>query len=337
MEVPSVQFWSTCVKTGVVTHMSTGAGDDVLNLRMACLGEAPADGSRTVLFCAAQNKPKAPICILREGSCENQALELKFPGSTKISFSLGGTNPSPVHLSGFIEPLIEMSFGDDEPNAPTEEVASSKPVAEIIKEEQIQVGSKRAAPKASEQDEPPKKKMKDQHKEQEEEKKQEEVVVEDANVSQQPPAEKVETVKESAEEGTQSSQMSTPGSQKKKKGKKKKKRKKFTFDDKGLGVRVTKQGKGPAARKGDTVRVRYIGQLEDDTIFDKNLGEGLVVKLGAGDVIKGWDLGLQGIKVHEKRKMIIPSKLAYGEEGDGKIPANSELWFTLECIELVKA
>jgi len=335
MEVPSVQFWSACVKTGAVTHMSTGAGDDVLNLRMACLGEAPADGSRTVLFCAAENKPKAPICILREGSCENQAMELKFPGSTKISFSLGGTNPSPVHLSGFIEPLIEMSFGDDEPNTATE---SSKPAAEIVMEEQIQVGSKRAAPKASEQDEPPKKKMKEQPKEQEEEKKVEEdaVVVESANISQQPPAEKLETVKKSVEEGSQKSQMSTPGSQKKKKGKKQKKRKKFTFNN-GLGVRVTKQGKGPAAGKGDTVRVRYIGQLEDDTIFDKNLGEGLVIQLGKGDVIKGLDLGLQGIKAHEKRKMIIPSKLAYGEEGDEKIPANAELWFTLECLELIKA
>lgn len=169
MEIPSVQFWSTCVKTGVVTHMSTGAQDDVLNLRMACLGEAtPADGSRTVLFCAAQGKPKAPVCILREGSCENQALDLKFPGSTKISFSLGGTNPSPVYLSGFIEPLIDMStFQDDEPSSVMEEVEPSKPVAE----EQTQVGSKRAAPTASEQDTPPKKKKKEEPKEQEEEKK----------------------------------------------------------------------------------------------------------------------------------------------------------------------
>lgn len=310
MEVPSIQFWSASVKNGTVTHMSTGAQDDVLNLRMACLGDNPQKDSRTVLYCALQSKPKAPICILREGLFENQAIDLKFPGSTKLSFSLGGTNPSPVHLSGFIEPLIDVaSFQDEEPGVPMVEV---EPPSQEPTEQKI--GSKRSASAALEEDESPKKKMKETVVEAAEEKKQEE---EDVVVP--------------------NSQKSTPGSQKKKKGgKKKKKRKKFTFNGQGVGIRTTKEGKGPGAKKGDAVRVRYIGQLADDTIFDKNLAEGLVVNLGKGDVIKGWEIGLEGLKENEKRKIIVPSELAYGEEGDEKIPANSELWFTLECVELFK-
>jgi len=319
MEVPSLQFWSACVKTGAVTHMSTGSEEDVLNVRMACLGEAPQKDSRTVLFCAAQNKEKSPVCILREGRFENQTLDLKFPGSTKVSFSLGGTNPSSVHLSGFIEPLLDMPDQDQAFEMESEESQQPAAVEELAK-----VGSKRAASHPSGDEEPPKKKIKETHVEAEEEKKSEEdvVVVEGASADEQSQVSNI-------------SQNSTPSSQKKK-SKKKKKRKKFTFDDQGVGIKTSKKGSGPGAEKGDYVRIRYIGQLEDDEIFDKNLGEGFDLTLGQGGVIKGWELGLQGIRLNEKRKIIVPSELGYGAEGDEKIPPNSELWFTCECLELNK-
>jgi len=323
--IPNIQFFSTCTKPGTVTHMSSGSKDDIVNLKIACFGEDVIRGSRTVLYCETQNKPKAPVCNLREGTCENVALDLRFAGATSVSFSLGGNNPSPIFLSGFIEPLIEtVGFSDEE---------------ELEEEAALPAGSKRSAPEPSVEDEPPKKKVKDtpKEKDEEEEKKQEEVSPEKTEkkseaepvVPCETPAKK-EAKTTPTEEKPKEKKKSTPNK------KKNKKRKKFTFHDNGVGIRTLKKGSDPAAKKGDTVRVRYIGQLENGEIFDKNLGEGFVVKLGGGEVIKGWETGLTGVRANEKRKLIIPADLAYGEEGDENIPPNSELWFTVECLEVLR-
>lgn len=70
-------------------------------------------------------------------------------------------------------------------------------------------------------------------------------------------------------------------------------------------------------------------------MFDKNLAEGLTLTLGRGEVIKGWDDGCQNIQLWEKRKIKIPSKLAYGKESINGIPANANLLYTVECIEVM--
>src|SRR5262249_43086837 len=71
---------------------------------------------------------------------------------------------------------------------------------------------------------------------------------------------------------------------------------------------------GTEAKKGDTVEVHYTGWLKNGTKFDssKDRDEAFSFKLGAGRVIKGWDEGVQGMKVGGKRKLIIPASLAYG-------------------------
>lgn len=119
--------------------------------------------------------------------------------------------------------------------------------------------------------------------------------------------------------------------------KKSKGKKKFMLQKSGLSIRIAKKGNGPKASKGDTLRVRYIGQLDNQekTVFDKNLTDGFVFSLGEGDVIKGWDEGCKDICVNEKRKLKIPSKLAYGKEGAGTILPNANLIFTIECIEII--
>ena len=79
--------------------------------------------------------------------------------------------------------------------------------------------------------------------------------------------------------------------------------------------------------------VYYIGQLaSNQSIFDKSLsGNGFSFTVGDGEVIKGWDMGLIGMKgVGSKRKLWIPPKLAYGNEEQEKIPKNSTLLFTIE-------
>jgi FKBP-type peptidyl-prolyl cis-trans isomerase len=100
-------------------------------------------------------------------------------------------------------------------------------------------------------------------------------------------------------------------------------------------------GTGAVAKAGDTVTVQYVGQLTNGTVFDasKNHGDqGFTFTLGAGQVIKGWDMGVAGMKEGGKRKLLIPASLAYGNQdvGNGLIPANSALIFEVELVKVGK-
>jgi FKBP-type peptidyl-prolyl cis-trans isomerase FkpA len=98
-----------------------------------------------------------------------------------------------------------------------------------------------------------------------------------------------------------------------------------------------KPGKGAAAKSGDTVRVHYTGTLLDGTKFDSSLdrGDPFEFTLGKGEVIKGWDEGVVGMKAGGKRKLTIPSEMAYGKRGSPpKIPPDAPLQFEIELIEI---
>lgn len=96
-------------------------------------------------------------------------------------------------------------------------------------------------------------------------------------------------------------------------------------------------GTGAEAKTGDSVKVHYTGTLTDGTKFDSSLDRGTPFEftLGAGDVIKGWDQGVVGMKVGGKRQLTIPPDLAYGERGAGGIiPPNATLIFEIELLEV---
>lgn len=98
-------------------------------------------------------------------------------------------------------------------------------------------------------------------------------------------------------------------------------------------------GDGAEAEEGMTVSVHYTGYLMDGKKFDSSLDrdEPLLFPLGAGRVIRGWDEGLIGMKVNQKRKLIIPAHLAYGDRGvPGVIPPGSELVFDVELVGTTK-
>jgi len=100
---------------------------------------------------------------------------------------------------------------------------------------------------------------------------------------------------------------------------------------------ILQPGTGEAAKTGDVVEVNYIGWLTNGTKFDSSYDHGQTFSftLGAGQVIQGWDMGVAGMKVGEKRRLTIPPKLAYGEQGAGSaIPPNATLIFEIELIKI---
>ncbi|MBW8310186.1 MAG: FKBP-type peptidyl-prolyl cis-trans isomerase [Candidatus Paracaedibacteraceae bacterium] len=100
-----------------------------------------------------------------------------------------------------------------------------------------------------------------------------------------------------------------------------------------------KIGDGDEAKAGQLVTVHYIGRLTDEkrTQFDssRDRGQPFRFMLGVGQVIKGWDQGVAGMKVGGKRKLVIPSELGYGARGAGAvIPPNATLEFDVELISV---
>lgn len=112
--------------------------------------------------------------------------------------------------------------------------------------------------------------------------------------------------------------------------------------DSGLRYEDLENGSGKEAVKGKTLSVHYTGWVNDDDEkghkFDSSLdrGQPFVFKLGAGQVIKGWDEGFEGMKVGGKRTLYIPSNMAYGARGipQAGIPANADLIFDVELVDV---
>jgi FKBP-type peptidyl-prolyl cis-trans isomerase len=98
-----------------------------------------------------------------------------------------------------------------------------------------------------------------------------------------------------------------------------------------------KVGTGAEATEGKTVEVQYTGTLTDGTKFDssRDRNEPFTFTLGAGQVIKGWDEGVKGMKEGGRRKLTVPPSLGYGAQGAGdKIPPNAVLIFDIELLKV---
>ena len=111
----------------------------------------------------------------------------------------------------------------------------------------------------------------------------------------------------------------------------------FEKTDSGLRYQIIQKGTGAKSAKGKNVSVHYKGQLEDGTVFDSSYHRKQPIDfvLGVGQVIKGWDEGLQLMNVGDKARLVIPSHLAYGSQGaGGVIPPDATLIFDVELMDV---
>jgi len=111
----------------------------------------------------------------------------------------------------------------------------------------------------------------------------------------------------------------------------------FNKTDSGLRYQIIQKGTGVKSEKGKNVSVHYKGQLEDGTVFDSSYQRKQPIDfvLGVGQVIKGWDEGLQLMQVGDKARLVIPSHLAYGSQGaGGVIPPDATLIFDVELMNV---
>ena len=110
-------------------------------------------------------------------------------------------------------------------------------------------------------------------------------------------------------------------------------------DVRDLKIEDTKVGTGEAVQEGNTVIAHYTGALAaNGVIFESSLdsGQPFSAPLKQGSLIEGWVKGIPGMKAGGKRRLIIPAKLAYGEQGSGEIPPNAPLVFDIELISFDK-
>lgn len=115
----------------------------------------------------------------------------------------------------------------------------------------------------------------------------------------------------------------------------------ITTTDSGLGIAILSEGEGVEAKSGDAVSVNYTGMLEDGTVFDSNVKEEFghvepfTFTLGQNLVIQGWEQGVLGMKIGEKRRLVIPAELGYGDRGAGAlIPPGATLVFEVELLKI---
>lgn len=110
-----------------------------------------------------------------------------------------------------------------------------------------------------------------------------------------------------------------------------------SFEIQGMKVEILKQGSGVGAKAGDYVTTHYTGTLQDGKEFDSSIKRNapFTFQLGQNRVIKGWDLGVVGMKVGETRKLTIPYELAYGADGfPPTIPQKATLTFVINLLAI---
>ncbi|KAG0167281.1 peptidylprolyl isomerase fpr4 [Apophysomyces sp. BC1015] len=339
-------------------------------IAMASLSDEVSDTIRSSL-CVKIDGKSFVLCSLTPEKVEQQTLDVTFVEGEEVTFSVKG--PNTIHLTGnytfddegsdMDDDDIDMmdlpngidrraaAYLDDEAEEDEEEDDEEEDEEEEEEEELVAKNNKKRPAKT--QEEQPAKKRKAEQK-QAEEKKQEELKKKQEEQKKQAELKKKQEeqkkqaeLKKKQEEQKKQAELKKKQEELKKKQEEQKKQAelKKKEDEKkskvvklpnGLVIEDVKVGTGAAAKSGQRIGMRYIGKLTNGKVFDKNVsGKPFSFMLGRGEVIKGWDIGVAGMKTGGERKLTIPAPLAYGKRGaPPDIPGNATLIFEIKLVNM---
>jgi len=290
------------------------------------------------------------LCALTPGKIEHAIINVTLDGETAFIFTATGKNK--VHLTGnYIRQMddaepsdSEGSFdSDDEDAYDLREVSSDVEMhpddldgfeSDASRFEEVDDEPAKASKRPRESDVADEQKAESAGKKTKKLKAEGGKAVSAPDTDATPKAEKQDKKKKDKKtEGVEKAQRAPEEGKEKKEGKGDKAPKKTIAG--GVVIQDVKVGTGPQAKKGNTVRMRYIGKLTNGKVFDKNVsGKPFTFHLGKGEVIKGWDEGIVGMQVGGERILSIPPNMAYGSKKQEGIPANSTLVFEVKLLEI---
>ncbi|CAO3610218.1 unnamed protein product [Cunninghamella blakesleeana] len=327
-------------------------------LTMASIGDITKNGARTSLRIKVDDREFC-LCSLTPGKLDQQLLDLIIVKGEEVALSITGENT--IHLTGnYLHEYDEEDEEDDEEynsdeldsdelDIPIEDeedededeldipagIDKAKVLAylngeidsdEMQSDSEEEIDAARIEEIEEEEEEKPTKKLSKK-----EQKKQKRAAEEQAE-EHAPKKTKVEQKK--ADEKKPKAEEKKPKVDEKKPAKQE--QKKVNKLPNGLIVEDVKVGDGQNVRNGARIGMRYIGKLTNGKVFDKNTsGKPFSFRLGAGEVIKGWDQGILGMKLGGERKLTIPAPLAYGKRGaPPQIPPNATLVFEIKLVSM---
>ncbi|KAJ3359798.1 peptidylprolyl isomerase fpr4 [Allomyces javanicus] len=291
------------------------------------------DTARTTVYLTVDDAEPLPLCTLRAGTVDQQALDIVVDAGSNIELSVKG--PNNVALMGNFD-FTGIEEGDSDDEEDEDEDSEGEGDGEDQDDEE----------EGSDEDE-------------------DEEMEEDDDEEEVPPPTKAEIKKQQAKEQAKKEQakkleQAKKAEQQQQKAQEQKKRKsetpveeapakkakaaEFTPTTTTLkgGLKVTDltpaDASAPRAKSGQYVQMRYIGKLTNGKVFDSNTkGQPFGFKLGKGEVISGWDQGIVGLAVGQRRKLVIPPKMAYGARGaPPEIPPNATLEFEVKLVAIRK-
>ncbi|KAI9175837.1 peptidylprolyl isomerase fpr3 [Blastocladiella emersonii ATCC 22665] len=299
-----------------------------LRLTMAALPHKLADkNGRSTLSLATDDNEFVPVCSLIAGKVEQQALDIELEPGCELRIKVEGANP--ISLSGYFSAdQDEVSDGEDD----EEHVHGSD--CDHDDEEEESEDEEEAAAEAAAAAEAEAKKQKAAAAA-EAKKKADKAAAEAKKKAAAEKAAADAAAKKAAAETESKKRKAEESAATEKEAKKPKAEETVTLKGGLKYVNLTAaDATAPKAKAGQTVQMRYIGKLTNGKVFDSNTkGAPFSFKLGRGEVIAGWDQGIPGMAVGQRRKLTIPPKMAYGARGaPPDIPPNATLEFEVKLL-----
>ncbi|KAL7752652.1 peptidylprolyl isomerase fpr3 [Sorochytrium milnesiophthora] len=305
---------------------------------MVTLAHNATANQRTTLYVTVDEGNAFPIATLVGGKLDQQMVDVAFSEEEQIAFHIEG--PNAVHLIGSY--IVDEGMGGDDDDDEDEEMDPE----ELAALKRALGGGDDDDDDDEDDDDEEMDGMDDDddevdsEEEEEEEQQQGKAKAEQNNKRKQSPAQEQPSKKQKNAKGDANAKEETKADKKQKQQPEQKQKQAASPQTKKLSGGITAIDTHPgdqnskSAKRGSKVSVRYIGKLTNGKIFDQNAkGAPFTFTLGAGEVIKGWDIGVEGMKVGGRRKLVIPAPMAYGKRGaPPDIPANATLEFEVKLL-----